>query len=112
MGLNTQQYVRKPNPIEVVEVTKDNVSEVAIWCGGRTNHIKNVMSDTLIPMTIGVPSLYGAIDAEVGQFIARESETGKFVVLSREHLEAEYSQVGQRQDGLFGQNTNTWNGQR
>jgi hypothetical protein len=102
MGLNTQQYVKKPNRLEVVEVTRENLTEVAAWCGGQVNDIRNVLSDSLNSGSIGVPSLYGAIDAEVGNFVAREVETGKFSVMSREHLDNEYQRVGVRQDGIFG----------
>jgi hypothetical protein len=102
MGLNPQNYVRKPNRVEVVEITKDNIVEVATWCGGRINHIRNVMSSDLIPDTIGVPSLYGAISADIGSFVARELETGRFSVMTKDHLEQEYQQVGMRHDGIRG----------
>jgi hypothetical protein len=102
VSLNTQQYVKKPSRLEVVELTKDNLVQVATWCGGRINDIRNVMSDTGNTSSIGVPSLYGAIDAEIGSFIAREVETGKFLVMTKEHLDHEYQRVGLRQDGIFG----------
>jgi hypothetical protein len=35
MPLNPQKYVRRPFPVEAVEVTADNMREVANWCGGR-----------------------------------------------------------------------------
>lgn len=35
MGLKIEKYVRKPFAVEAVEVTKDNIREVAKWCGGR-----------------------------------------------------------------------------
>ena len=100
MTLNTQQYVKKPSRLEVVELTRENLVQVATWCGGRINDIRNVISDSGNSSSIGVPSLYGAIDAEVGSFIARETETGKFVVMTREHLDQEYQRVGLRQNGI------------
>lgn len=35
MSLNIQQYQRKPFPVEAVQVTLDNMQEVAEWCGGE-----------------------------------------------------------------------------
>ena len=35
MTLNIQKYVRKPFAVEAVEVTPDNIREVAKWCRGR-----------------------------------------------------------------------------
>ena len=102
MGLNTLQYMKKPENLEVIELTRENLVQVATWCGGRVNDIRNIMSDAVASTSIGVPSLYGAIDAEVGSFIARNSETGKFSVMTKEHLEQEYIRRGLRQDGIFG----------
>ena len=100
MTLNKKNYVRKPNRMEIVEITKENISEVASWCGGRVGDIRNLFDGNTTDVTIGVPSLYGAIDAGVGSFVARELETGRFLVMTREHLEQEYQQVGMRQDGF------------
>jgi|SRR5215211_8045020 len=33
--LNIEKYVRKPFAVEAVEVTEENLSEVAKWCKGR-----------------------------------------------------------------------------
>lgn len=33
--LNPNTYVRKPFPVDAVEVTEANFDEVAIWCGGE-----------------------------------------------------------------------------
>lgn len=101
MGINPKNFVRKPTRLQVVEITQENISEVATWCGGRIEHSHNVMSNTTTPQTIGVPSLYGAISADIGSFVAREADTGRFTVMTKEHLEQEYQQVGIR-DNVFG----------
>lgn len=33
--LKTEKYVRKQFPVEAVEVTSENMREVAQWCGGK-----------------------------------------------------------------------------
>jgi hypothetical protein len=110
MGLNTQQYQKKPENIEVVELTKDNVQEVARWCGGTQNSVRNILHQdhALETQSLAIPSIYGGISAEIGTFIARNAETGVFSVMTKEHLDAEYQRIGLRQDGIFGNR----NGQR
>lgn len=41
MTLALEKYVRKPFYVEAVQVTEENISEVAAWCGG------NIFSDNL-----------------------------------------------------------------
>lgn len=102
MTLNTQQYQKKPEHLEVIELTKDNVAEVARWCGGTQNSVRNVLNEDNCPLThsLAIPSVYGGIDAEIGTFIAKNLETGAFSVMTREHLEKEYERYGLRQDGF------------
>lgn len=35
MAITPQKYVRKPFAVDAVEVTEDNMHDVAKWCGGR-----------------------------------------------------------------------------
>ena len=116
MTLNTQQYMKKPENLEVVELTKDNVEEVARWCGGTLNSVRSILNDTDCPLphSLAIPSVHGGIEAELGTFVVRNSETGRFSVMTREHLEREYVRRGVRQDGPFGKPDmrNNWNGQR
>lgn len=35
MTLDVKKYVRRPFAVEAVQVTPDNIHEVAKWCGGR-----------------------------------------------------------------------------
>lgn len=113
MSLNTQQYMKKPENLEVIELTKDNVEEVARWCGGTLSSVRNIMNETNCPLPhmLQIPSVHGGIDAELGTFVVRNSETGRFSVMTQEHLEREYVRRGLRQDGVFGK-PNNWNGQR
>jgi len=103
VGINTLQYMKKPENLEVIELNRDNVEAVARWCGGNIETIRNILSPSNEAYSgIAVPSVYGPISAEFGSFIARNSETGKFSVMTKEHLENEYVRRGLRQDGIFG----------
>lgn len=35
MPLHVRKYIRKPLSFDAVQVTKDNMEEVALWCGGQ-----------------------------------------------------------------------------
>lgn len=39
--MKTEKYIRTPTEIDCVQVTKDNMQEVAEWCGGEVFEIKN-----------------------------------------------------------------------
>lgn len=40
MGIKTESYRRKPLEVEAVQVTSENLYEVAEWCGGAVHTIK------------------------------------------------------------------------
>lgn len=56
------RYRRRPPEIEAVEVTADNLPEVAAWCGG-----------TVLPDAVGVRLGRSIIPARPGMHIARET---------------------------------------
>jgi hypothetical protein len=101
MTLNKLQYRNKPIHLEVIEVTQSNVDEVARWCGGSVEKIHNTLSNQMESTgLLAVPSIYGSISAELGSFVARDRETGRFSVMKREHLDSEYERVGVRSEGF------------
>lgn len=57
-ALKIEHYSRIPFPVEVVELTEENLRAAAKWCGGQIRHItKNVPSDegTVEPEKVRVP---------------------------------------------------------
>jgi len=99
MTLNTQQYVINPVRLEVVELTQANAEEVARWCGGELDRVRNSFSENNTTVSqLFIPSVHGRLSAEFGSLIARDQETGRFSVMTAEHLEREYQRVGVRQD--------------
>lgn len=45
MTLKIEKYTRKPFPVEAVQVTEDNLSEVAQWCGGDIHTSTKTLRD-------------------------------------------------------------------
>jgi hypothetical protein len=99
MNLNTEQYVINPVRLEVVELSQANAEAVAIWCGGELDRVKNSFSDSPSASQLYIPSVHGPLSAEIGNIIALDKTTGRFSVMTRDHLEREYQRVGLRQDG-------------
>lgn len=38
--MNTEKYIRKPFPVEAVQVTAENINDVALWCKGNIEWTK------------------------------------------------------------------------
>lgn len=45
MTLKIEKYTRKPFPVDAVQVTEDNLSEVALWCGGDIHTSTKTLRD-------------------------------------------------------------------
>lgn len=57
MALQIETYVRRAFPVKAVEVTDDNIYDVAKWCGGeiRTSRIPNQKAQKFIKVEVRNP---------------------------------------------------------
>lgn len=59
MALNLQKYIRKPFAVDAIEVTEENMYEVAKWCGGRVktdrSHWGNRIGQKFIKVEVAHP---------------------------------------------------------
>lgn len=62
MQLRVQMFVKKPVVIEAVEITEENIHDVALWCGG---HVSDGNTFLLIP------TLEGEMQGRLGDFIIK-----------------------------------------
>jgi hypothetical protein len=63
------EYKRRPNPVQAVSITKDNVEEVAIWCGGEPVTEIDALHKTVTYVGINVPTVNGVERASETDFI-------------------------------------------
>lgn len=94
MSLNIKHYRVKPDNQEAVEVTKDNMSDIAKWCGGSVMEGMGVepgdKGDYLY-----IPTISGPISARPGEIVAKDSN-GRFNVFDKDRFNRKYEEVGLR----------------
>jgi len=85
-----KSYQIKPDRIQAVQLTTDNVEQVADWCGGE------IFKD---PMVLMVPSLQnrltGRVQADIGYWVVKNSE-GRFSVYDDAAFKQKYERSGIR----------------
>lgn len=83
-----EKFVKKPIPVEMVQVTKENIEDVVKWCGGSLGfcepHTPEGMSKVL-----GIKTREGEVQAYEGDFIAKGIE-GEFYPIGKEIHEKTY----------------------
>ena len=92
MTLNIKRYQVKPDNQEAVEVTKDNMSDIAKWCGGAVMEGMGVepgdKGDYLY-----TPTISGPISARPGEIVAKDSN-GRFNVFDKDRFNRKYEESG------------------
>lgn len=63
--LTPVHFVERRRELEAVEVTPDNLAQVAQWCGGQ------VISDHTGPVAVGVPVGRSLLRADPGMWVIR-----------------------------------------
>ena len=62
--MNPIQYRKKPVVIEAVQVTRENVADVAAWCGGRVIEIAKPGDPSDVYIALEIPTLEGLMRAD------------------------------------------------
>lgn len=94
MSLNIKRYQVKPDNQEAVAVTKDNLSDIAKWCGGSVMEGMGVepgnKGDYLY-----IPTIAGPMSARPGEIVAKDSN-GRFNVFDKDRFNRKYEEYGSR----------------
>jgi hypothetical protein len=84
-------YSRKAKHLEAVQLTKDNLYEVASWCGGKVVETQGDQRDTSdVYIQLIVPNVDGNDTATLGTFITRDLSDGRFYVKGANFFLEEY----------------------
>ena len=86
----TKHYRKKPEFVEAVHVTKDNLEEVARWCGGRAFGEAKASDPTDVYVGVYLPTMEGPVAVGTDAYIFRDSFDGSFKVLGEAEFEREY----------------------
>lgn len=92
--MQVKSYRVKPDDQQAVEVTKENMSAIAKWCGGSVMEGMGVepgnKGDYLY-----IPTIAGPISAQIGEIVAKDSN-GRFNVFDKERFDRRYEEYGTR----------------
>lgn len=69
MTVQTQEFVRKTFKIQAVQVTEDNINEVAKWCSGEVKTALNGQGKTFIEVNVKKPMSDRQKQAFVGDWV-------------------------------------------
>ena len=68
------KFRKRPVVIEAMQVTPENVAEVAAWCGGRVFREAKASDPTDVYVALDIPTLEGVMRAQTyhgGDFVIR-----------------------------------------
>jgi hypothetical protein len=92
-----KRYSTTPIIVEAVQVTDQNMAEVAKWCGGEES---NEQTSDGVYNFIKIPTLNGMQQAFVDYYVVKNVSNGRFEVMSNVKWEKQgFHEVGLRQDG-------------
>ena len=92
MTINIKRYQVKPDNQEAVEVTKQNMLDIAKWCGGVTMEGQG-MEEGDKGEYLYIPTMAGPISARPGEIVAKDSN-GRFNVFDKDRFNLKYEEVG------------------
>lgn len=91
------QYRRKPAFVEAMRLygDKQDMDEVARWCGGRIRSEAKASDHTDLAYWIDIPTLEGVMTAGRGDYVVKDAQGG-FHSIKPDVFEAAYERVGMR----------------
>jgi len=84
-----QKYTTRPDEVEAVQVTSENIDQIARWCGGEVVREGKASDPTDVYQAVTVPRVNGPIDARLGYYVIKNSR-GRFEVSSPEIFEKKF----------------------
>lgn len=104
------RYIKKPQEMEAVKLTAENVRKVADWCNGDLVDEMDALSPEVHYVGLNIPSMGEKIRASEGQIIQKIGE-GMFAVHDAHIWERQFS-LAETQDDIrrpgFGSPRSPW----
>ena len=91
-GESVAKYRKKPVVIEAMQFTRENMEEVARWCGGSIAGEMTVTGTPIAYALMYIPTLEGVMDALTGDWIIKGVK-GEFYPCKPDIFEATYELV-------------------
>lgn len=86
------QFRKKPIVIDAYKLTKANVDDLSLWCGGRAIVEIDALNDELEYVGINIPTLEGVMRASEGDYIIKGVK-GEFYPCKPDIFNATYEPI-------------------
>jgi hypothetical protein len=87
-----KKYRKRPVAIEAVQVNRENLYDVAHWCGAHTNLAAKPSDHTDVAYWLTIPTLEGVMRADLGDWVIKGVE-GEFYPCKPAIFDATYREV-------------------
>jgi hypothetical protein len=88
-----KRYIRKPEPIFAVKLTRENYLEVSLWSGSEVIEEGKASDPTDVYIALKIPTtVTNAKKANIGDYILKYA-SGKFGVLDAQYFEHTYEEA-------------------
>ena len=101
LALQIGEFQVKPDRIQAVRLTRENVEHAANWCGGRVGEEPKSSDPTDVYTYLIVPTIDGNVSVNIGDWVIRFHNKGSFAGMTNENFQRKYQQVGSYGDNPF-----------
>lgn len=81
-----RDYIVRPDPVEAVLISNENIDFAARWCGGEIGN-----TDNASPVELMYPTLAGAKSVKLGEYLVKDRDTSRFFSMGREEFILKYT---------------------
>ena len=99
--MNIGEYTTKANRQQAVQITRENLGELANWCGGKVHSDPKSSDPSDIFEQLWVPTINGILKLDVGDWLLKSHNDGQFRGMADDRFQKEFQQVGSRGDHPF-----------
>lgn len=95
MSIETKQFTRKPFHVDAVQVTEENMAEVAKWCKGRVQSTKKLEGGThehFIKVKVHRPLTERQTKAYVGDYVLWAPSNKGFKIYTPDAFKAGFAE--------------------
>ena len=95
MKWRPETFIKKPVTIQAWRLTRDNIKQVAEWCGGQAEFEEKPSDPTDVHWWLDIPTLEGVMKGSLGDYVIRGVK-GEFYACKPDIFEATYTRPTRR----------------
>lgn len=82
----SNRYQSKVHFVEAMKLTKENLDEAAVWCGGKVIESSKNSDPTDVYRALQFPTLNGIVNATIGDVLTKDAD-GRFNKMTTQDFE-------------------------